>query len=151
VQAGATGLAADLKADDSTIKQPSSITKFTCLGNFFNGIGLDVVTNKLNLASLAQAAMGKICAELTTEWETLQSSARCGLSVTGVDTNFNLGLGAGSFCPNLSFGGGGDSLINAGTNTTGNTSWDTTGHTQIPDGYSFELIGKSTGVSTITQ
>lgn len=97
VQAGATGLAADLKADDATIHQPKSVTKFTCLGNFFNGVGLDVVTSKLNVASLAEAAMGKICSQLSSEWDSLQSSAHCGLSVTGLDTNFNLGLGAGSF------------------------------------------------------
>lgn len=151
VQAGATGLAADLKADDATIHQPKSVTKFTCLGNFFNGVGLDVVTNRLNVASLAEAAMGKICSQLSSEWDSLQSSAHCGLSVTGLDTNFNLGLGAGSFCPNLNFGGGGDSLINAGTNTTGNQSWDVTGQSQLPSGYSFEAIGSSTGISQVTQ
>ena len=151
VQAGATGLAADLKADDATIHQPKSVTKFTCLGNFFNGVGLDVVTSKLNVASLAEAAMGKICSQLSSEWDSLQSSAHCGLSVTGLDTNFNLGLGAGSFCPNLSFGGGGDSLINAGTNTTGSQSWDVSGQSQLPSGYSFEAIGSSTGISRVTQ
>ena len=151
VQAGATGLAADLKADDTTIHQPKSVTKFTCLGNFFNGVGLDVVTSKLNVASLAEAAMGKICSQLSSEWDSLQSSAHCGLSVTGLDTNFNLGLGAGSFCPNLSFGGGGDSLINAGTNTTGSQSWVVSGQSQLPSGYSFEAIGSSTGISRVTQ
>ncbi|AAW59677.1 hypothetical protein [Gluconobacter oxydans] len=151
VQAGATGLAADLKADDATIHQPKSVTKFTCLGNFFNGVGLDVVTSKLNVASLAEAAMGKICSQLSSEWDSLQSSAHCGLSVTGLDTNFNLGLGAGSFCPNLSFGGGGDSLINAGTNTTGNQSWVVSGQSQLPSGYSFDAIGSSTGISRVSQ
>jgi len=81
----------------------------------------------------------------------LQSSAHCGLSVTGLDTNFNLGLGAGSFCPNLSFGGGGDSLINAGTNTTGNQSWVVSGQSQLPSGYSFDAIGSSTGISRVSQ
>lgn len=151
VQAGATGLAADLKADDATIHQPKSVTKFTCLGNFFNGVGLDVISSKLNVASIADAAMGKICSQLSSEWDSMQSSSHCGLSVTGLDTNFNLGLGAGSFCPNLSFGGGGDSLINAGTNTTGNQSWDVSGQSQIPSGYSFEAIGSNTGISRVTQ
>ncbi|MFT8612414.1 MAG: hypothetical protein ABF727_07220, partial [Gluconobacter oxydans] len=151
VQAGATGLAADLKADDATIHQPKSVTKFTCLGNFFNGIGLDVVTNKVNLTALAEATMGKICSQLTSEWDSLQSAAHCGLSVTGLDTNFNLGLGVGSFCPNLSFGGGGDSLINAGTNTTGQQSWVVTGQSQLPSGYSFEAIGSNTGISQVSE
>lgn len=151
VQAAATGLAADLKADDATIHQPQSVTKFTCLGNFFNGTGLDVITSGLNVASIAQSTMGKICSELTSEWDSLQGAAQCGLSVTGLDTNFNLGLGAGSFCPTLNLGGGGDSLISAGTNTTGNSSWDVSGTTQLPDGYSLDLVGTSTGISTTSQ
>lgn len=151
VQAAATGLAADLKADDATIHQPQSVTKFTCLGNFFNGIGLDVITSGLNVASIAQSVMGKVCSELTSEWDSLQGTTQCGLSVTGLDTNFNLGLGAGSFCPTLNLGGGGDSLISAGTNNTGNTSWDVSGTTQLPDGYSLDLVGTSTGISTPSQ
>ncbi|WP_246402775.1 hypothetical protein [Gluconacetobacter dulcium] len=151
VQAAATGIAADLKADDATIHQPQSVTKFTCLGNFFNGIGLDVLTNGINIASIAQAAMGKVCSELTSEWESLQGAAQCGLSVTGLDTNFNLGLGAGSFCPTINVGGGGDNLLNAGMNASGNVSWDVSGRTQLPDGYSLALIGSSTGYSTVEQ
>ena len=152
VQAAATGLAADMKADDATIHQPESVTKFTCLGNFFNGVGLDVISN-LNIASIAQAAMGKICSAITTEWNNLQGAEQCGLTVTGFDTNFNLGLGAGSFCPALNFGGGGSSLISAGTNTTGSSNWDVNGGTQLPQGYSLDLLGQEsgTGMSTISQ
>lgn len=152
VQAAATGLAADMKADDATIHQPESVTKFTCLGNFFNGVGLDVISN-LNIGAIAQAAMGKICSAISTEWNNLQGAAQCGLTVTGFDTNFNLGLGAGSFCPALNFGGSGSSLISAGTNTTGSSSWDVAGGTQLPDGYSLDLLGQETptGMSTISQ
>lgn len=153
VQAAATGLAADMKADDATIHQPQSVTQFTCLGNFFNGVGLDVIASGLNIGSIAQAAMGKICSAVTTAWNNLEGAAQCGLTVTGFDTNFNLGLGAGSFCPALNFGGGGSSLISAGTNTTGSSSWDVPGGTQLPDGYSLDLLGQETGtgMSTITQ
>lgn len=153
VQAAATGLAADMKADDATIHQPQSVTQFTCLGNFFNGMGLDVIASGLNIGSIAQAAMGKICSDITTAWDNLQGAAQCGLTVTGFDTNFNLGLGAGSFCPAIDFGGGGNALISAGTNTSGNTSWDVSGATQLPDGYSLDLLGNEsgTGMSTITQ
>ncbi len=152
VQAAATGLAADMKADDATIHQPQSVTKFTCLGNFFNGLGLDVISN-LNIGSIAQAAMGKICSAITDEWNSLEGAAQCGLTVTGFDTNFNLGLGSGSFCPALNFGGGGSALISAGTNTTGNNSWDVSGTTQLPQGYSLDLLGQEsgTGMSTISQ
>ncbi len=153
VQAAATGLAADMKADDATIHQPQSVTQFTCLGNFFNGIGLDVIANGLSISSIAQAAMGKICSAVTTAWDNLQGAAQCGLTVTGFDTNFNLGLGAGSFCPALNFGGDGGALISAGTNTSGSSSWDIPGGTQLPDGYSLDLLGQETGtgMSTITQ
>lgn len=151
IQAAATGLAAQIKSDDATIKQPESVTKFTCLGNFFSGMGLDVLTSGLDIASIAQAAMGKICSELTSAWDSLQGTAQCGLSVTGLDNNFSLGLGSGSFCPSLSFGGGGDSLISSSTNTSGSTHWDTTGETQLPDGYSIEAVGSSSGISRVSQ
>lgn len=151
IQSAATGMAAQMSADDATIKLPKSVTKFTCLGNFFSGVGLDILTNGINIASIAQAAMGKICAELTSAWEDMEGAAQCGLTVTGLDTNFNLGLGAGSFCPSLNFGGGGDELISASTNTNGHSSWDVTGDTQLPDGYTLQLMGESTGISQITQ
>ena len=151
IQSAATGAAAQMKADDTTIHQPQSVTQFTCLGNFFNGAGLDVLTNGLNVASIAQATMGKVCSELTSVWQNLEGAAQCGLTVTGLDNNFDLGLGAGAFCPSLNFGGGGDALISTATNTSGDSSWDVTGDSQLPDGYSLQLAGTSSGISEITQ
>jgi hypothetical protein len=149
VQAAATGLAAQIKADNATITQPKSVSQFTCLGNFFHGIGLDVLTNGLNIAAIAQAAMGQVCSELTNAWTSVEGAAQCGLTVTGLDNNFNLGLGAGSFCPTLNFGGGGSALLTAGTSGSGNAKWDVGGMTQIPDGYS--LVGNSTGITLGSQ
>lgn len=152
VQASATGLAAAMKADDATIKQPQSVTKFTCLGNFFHGVGMDVLTGNLNVASIAQNVMGKVCQQLTDEWQNTIGSAQCGLTVTGINTNFNLGLGGlggGHFCPSLNIGGGGDTLINASTNTQGHSSWDAQGAQQMPTGY--QLIGSHTGISEASE
>ncbi|MBB2156638.1 hypothetical protein HLH33_10005 [Gluconacetobacter diazotrophicus] len=145
VQAANTGMAAQLKADNATIKQPASVSTFTCLGNFFNGVGLDVLTNGLNIASIAQAAMGEVCSALTTAWSTVEGTTQCGLTVTGLDANFNLGLGAGSFCPSLNFGGGGSTLLSSSTNGYGQTQWDVSGTTQLPDGYA--LVGNTTGLA----
>ncbi|GAB2295016.1 hypothetical protein Dimus_029204 [Dionaea muscipula] len=50
VQAAANGMTARMAADQATIQQPKSVTSLTCLGNFFNGIGLNLVTNLLNPA-----------------------------------------------------------------------------------------------------
>lgn len=154
VQAAATGKAAQIKTDDAMIQQPESVTKFTCLDGFFNGIGLDILTNGLNLAAIAQAAMGKVCMELTNVWLTLESAAQCGLNVSSFDDNFNLGLGLGAICPTLNFGGGGDQLINTGVNTNGKNSYtdnpntyDVNGSLQLPDGYSLGDASQAFGLT----
>lgn len=154
VQAAATGKAAQIKTDDAMIQKPESVTKFTCLGGFFNGIGLDILTGGLNVASIAQAAMGKICNELSDVWQSLESAGQCGLNVSSFDDNFNLGLGAGSICPTMNFGGGGDQLINSGVNTNGKNSYsdnpigyDINGSTQLPDGYSLGDVSKAFGLT----
>lgn len=146
VAAAANGVAQGLKADDQTIHQPDSVTKFTCLGNFFNGVGLNVLTD-LNPASIAQQVAGKICTALTDEWNSVTGVANCGLSITGINTNFGLGMGGGTFCPAISFGGGGGNLISATTNTSGSQNWDVVGGTQLPTGYSLDLLGKNTGLT----
>ena len=151
IQSAATGAAAQMKADDTTIHQPQSVMQFTCLGNFFNGVGLDVLSNGLDVASIAQATMGKVCSELTSVWQNLEGAAQCGLTGCGVANICDLGLGAGSFCPSLNFGGGGDALISTATNTSGNSSWDVTGDSQLPDGYSLQLMGPGSGISEISQ
>ncbi|CDG41026.1 hypothetical protein ASAP_2981 [Asaia bogorensis] len=149
VQAAADGMAGVIKADDTTIKQPQDITQFTCLGNFFNGVGLDVITSGLNPASIAQKVAGQFCSALTDKWNSLQGAAQCGLTVTGINTNFGAGLGTGSgtFCPAINVGGGGDTIVSASTNTSGQQSWGVEGSTQMPDGYAIASLGTSTGLS----
>ena len=67
-QAAASGLAARISADDQTIKPPKSVTALTCLDNFFNGVGLNVLTNLLDPTSLLNSVEGKICALATSAW-----------------------------------------------------------------------------------
>ena len=118
-QAAAAGLSARVGADDQTIKPPQSVTTLSCLDNFFNGVGLNVVTNLLNPGNLLQAVQGRICQAVTAEWQNIIGAAQCGLTVTGFNVGFG-GLGGGSFCPRLSFGGGGSTIgsINTGLNNT---------------------------------
>lgn len=120
-QAAAAGLSARFQADDQTIKQPRSVTTLSCLDNFFNGVGLNVLTNLLDPTSLLSSVEGKICAYATSAWQNAIGSAQCGLTVTGFNVGFG-GLGGGSFCPKLSFGGGGAALGSIGTSLGGGQS-----------------------------
>ena len=119
VQAAANGTSARIAADNQTIQQPPSVTTLTCLNNFFNGIGLDVVTNLLNPANLLQAVEGKICNAVQSTWNSFLSSARqCGLTLTGLNFGFG-GLGGGLSCPRLQFGGGGPAIGSIGIGAGG--------------------------------
>ena len=121
VQAAANGMAARIAADDASINPPQSVTKLSCLDNFFNGVGLNVITNLLNPGNLLQAVEGQLCQAVNTAWQDAIGSAQCGLTVTGFNMGFGLGLGGGTMCPKLSFGGGGPPLgsISTGATTPG--------------------------------
>ncbi len=133
-QAGAAGLAARMNADDQTIKAPQSVTKLTCLSNFFNGVGLNVLTNLLDPGSLLKSVEGQICSEVNSAWQQAIGSAQCGLTVTGFNIGFG-GLGGGTFCPKLTFGGGGSQIGSIGTGLNNNGSFYVNGQAQGPIGY----------------
>lgn len=118
-QAAAAGLSARIQADDQTIKQPRSVTTLSCLDNFFNGVGLNVLTNLLDPTSLLSSVEGKICAMATSAWQNAIGSAQCGITVTGFNVGFGTNLGGGSFCPKLSFGGGGAAIGSIGASLGG--------------------------------
>lgn len=120
-QAAASGLAARFAADDKTIKPPQSVTALSCLDNFFNGVGLNVITNLLDPTSLLDSVQGKICSAATSAWQSALGSIQCGLTLTGFDVGFG-GLGGGTFCPKLSFGGGGAALGSISTGLSAGTS-----------------------------
>ena len=134
-QAAASGLAARIAADNQTIKPPQSITTLSCLDNFFNGVGLNVITNLLDPGSLLDSVQGKICAAATQAWQNTIGSAQCGLTITGFNVGFG-GLGGGSFCPRLSFGGGGAAIGSVGTGlSAGSSGMYLTGAGMPPTGY----------------
>lgn len=109
----AAGLANTIAADDQTIKPPQSVTTLSCLGNFYNGAGLNVITNLLDPGSLLATIEGKICSTVQSTWNSYVGSVQCGLTITGFNVGFG-GLGGGNFCPKLSFGGGGSSIGSIG-------------------------------------
>jgi hypothetical protein len=124
-QAAASGMAATIQADNQSITQPSSVTQLSCLDNFFNGTGLNVITNLLDPTTLLNSVEGKICSAVRGAWQSTIGSLQCGLTVTG----FNMG----NFCPTLSFGGGGAPIGTVGANANGGLYIN--GQGQTPSGY----------------
>lgn len=134
-QAAAAGMAARVNADDQSIKPPQSVTQLTCLDNFFKGVGLNVLTNLLDPTSLLNAVEGKICSTVQSAWQSAIGSAQCGLTVTGFNIGFG-GLGGGTFCPKLTFGGGGAAIgsVGVGLGNNGGGLY-MNGKAQGPTGY----------------
>ena len=140
-QAAAAGMAAQISADDQSIKAPQSVTQLTCLSNFFNGVGLNVLTNLLDPSSLLKAVEGQICSTVQSAWQSAIGSAQCGLTVTGFNIGFG-GLGGGLLCPKLTFGGGGTAIGGIGTNIgSGSGGYYLNGQAQGPTGYSLPPSG----------
>jgi hypothetical protein len=136
-QAAANGMTARMAADQNTILQPKSVTSLTCLGNFFNGIGLNLVTNLLNPATLLQSVEGQLCSAVQSTWNSWLGSAQCGLTITGFNLGFG-GLGGGLSCPKLTFGGGGPPITTLGTgvgSTGSGTGLYINGNGMYPTGY----------------
>lgn len=133
-QAAADGAAARIAADDNDVAAPKSVTTLSCLGNFFSGTGLDVITNLLNPGNLLAAVEGKICAAVNQTWSNLIGSVQCGLTITGFDLGFG-GLGGGNFCPRLSFGGGGPTWASVGVGTNNGGGFLVNGTATVPSGY----------------
>jgi hypothetical protein len=132
-QAAAAGMAATFQADNQTITQPKSVTQLSCLSNFFNGTGLNVVTNLLNPTTLLQSVEGQLCSAANSAWQSTIGSLQCGLTVTGFNLGFG-GLGGGNLCPSLSFGGGGAPIGTISTGAGANGLY-IKGAGQTPTGY----------------
>ncbi len=107
-QAATNGMTSRIGADDKSINPPQSVKTMTCLDGFFNGVGLNLVTNLLNPANLLTAVEGQICNLVKSEWNSL--------TLTGFNLGFG-GLGGGLSCPTLSFGGGGPPIGSVSTGT----------------------------------
>ena len=143
-QASVNGLNSRIQADDSNINAPQSVTSLTCLDNFFNGVGLNLVTNLLNPANLLQAVEGKICNLVQQTWNSLLGRVQCGLTISGFNLGFS-GLGGGLSCPKLSFGAGGppNATIGVGIGSTGGGLY-INGAGTAPTGYSLPNIPQGT-------
>jgi hypothetical protein len=137
VQAAANGMTSRMAADNQTIAQPTSVTRMTCLNNFFNGVGLNLVTNLLNPTTLLQSVEGQLCSAVTSTWNSWLGQVQCGLTVTGFNFGFG-GLGGGLSCPKLTFGGSGPPLstigLGVGTSGSGNGLY-INGNGLTPPGY----------------
>jgi hypothetical protein len=131
-QSASNGAQARIAADNAQIQPPRSVTTLSCLDNFFNGTGLNLITSLLDPTKLLTAVEGQICAAVKAEWNSLTGGAQCGLTITGFNLGFG-GLGGGSFCPKLSFGGGGPPIGSVGL--SGNSGLNAAGSPTVPTGY----------------
>ncbi|MBN9560483.1 MAG: hypothetical protein J0H14_07095 [Alphaproteobacteria bacterium] len=144
VQASSNGMTSRVGADDTTINVPQSVTQLSCLGNFFNGVGLNLVTNLLNPGNLLQAVQGQICGLVQSTWNSLLGSAQCGLTISGFNMGFG-GLGGGMSCPKLSFGGGGPPIASVGLGAgSGGSGLYIPGSGMAPTGYTVPNVSPGT-------
>jgi len=143
-QTAANAAASRVSADDTDIPRPQSVKNFTCLDNFFNGAGLNVVVNLLNPTTLLNAVETQICNKLTSIWNSAIGKAQCGITLTGLKIGFLGGstLGGGLSCPKLSIGGGGPTLMSIGVGPSNSGQLQISGNAVAPTGYSItSLLG----------
>ncbi len=119
------------------------MTTLSCLDNFFNGVGLNLVTNLLNPATLLQSVEGQICSAVQQMWSSALGSAQCGLTITGFNLGFG-GIGGGLSCPSLSFGGGGPPIASVGLGSGSGSGLYIPGSGIAPSGYSISGIPPGT-------
>ncbi|MFT8802438.1 MAG: hypothetical protein ABF812_10660 [Gluconobacter cerinus] len=144
-QAAATAVNERVQANDAYEKQPDSVNGLSCLSNFFNGTGLNLITNGLDPAALLQAVEGQIggqvCQAAQAAWGNAMGSTQCGLSLSGVNLGLGFGSSSGLMCPSLSFGGGGPPIATAFAGTSsGTTDLYINGSPQLPTGYSLSNL-----------
>lgn len=140
-QTASNAAQARIAADDALIHPPKSVTTLSCLDNFFNGVGLNIVTSLLDPTKLLQSVEGQICSAVQQTWQSLLGGSQCGLTVTGFNIGFFGGLGSGSFCPKLSFGGGGPPIGGLGLGGNGNGGFYVNGAGTVPTGYALPTSG----------
>ncbi len=141
--ADAHAISATVAADNQTITAPQPVTQLTCLGNFFNGTGVNLITNLFSaqeFTNVLKSIEGQICASVNSAWQNATSSiGQCGITLSGFDlSGFNPNLGIGNFCPNLAFGGSGPTLggISGGIGGGSGTGLFVNGTDLLPSGYS---------------
>lgn len=135
-QAASNGIASEIAANAQIVQPPENVTQLSCLSSFFQGKGLNVITNLLNPGDLLNSIEGKICQAAESAYTDAIGNAQCGITITG----FNLGgfgtSGFGDFCPQLSLGGGGPDWASIGTSLNdGQSSLYMNGTPITPTGY----------------
>src|SRR5271170_3342716 len=75
-QSAANAATSRVSADDTDIPKPQSVKNFTCLDNFFNGAGLNVVINLLSPTTLLNAVESEICNKLSSIWNSTIGKAQ---------------------------------------------------------------------------
>lgn len=118
IQAGTDAIAEQIRIEEGTIKQPTSVRELTCLGSFFGG-GLSLLASLTDFSSLASELGGRLCTAVKSAWDATLGTASCGLTLTGYNLGF--GLGGGNLCGRLTIGGGGSVLGNFGVGAGGGT------------------------------
>ena len=119
IQAGQDAVVEQIRLEETTIKQPTSVRDLTCLGNFFGG-GLNLLTSLTDFGALANQFSGQICSAIRSAWDATLGSVNCGLMVTGPQLGFGM-PGGGNLCGRLNIGGGGNVLANFGVGAGGGT------------------------------
>lgn len=142
VTADTQAIGATIAADNKTITAPQPITQLTCLSSFFNGSGVNLITNLFSaqeFTNVLHSIEGQICASVNSAWQNAISNVgQCGIALTGFNlSGFNPNLGFGNFCPSLHFGGGGATIggISAGIGGSNGTGLFVNGTTMLPAGY----------------
>ena len=138
-QAAADAVNGRIKANNAYEKQPESVSGLSCLDKFFNGTGLNLLTNIANPAALINEVVGQvegeICSAAQSEWNnTVGAAQQCGLSLNGVNVGLGLSGGNGLMCPSLNFGGNGPQLA-AGSLGNGDSNGYVRGEPRLPTGY----------------
>lgn len=131
IQAGQDAVIEQIRLEETTIKQPTSVREMTCLGNFF-GTGLNLLSNLTDFGALAGQFSGQLCSAVRSAWDAALGSANCGLMVTGPQLGFGM-PGGGNLCGRLNIGGGGNVLGNFGVGMGGGTY--AAPATVVPTGY----------------
>lgn len=139
-QAASNAAVTRITNGDNNIKQPNSVKNLTCLTNFFNGVGLNVVTSLLDPVAIFNAIVTQICTALASEWKKILGTANCGITLTSFKLGFLGGLGSGLVCPKLSFGGGGPPIGTLGIGVSNNTKNYVAGQTVRPTNYSLSKM-----------
>jgi len=143
-QAAQNAINNTVQANDAYEAQPDSVGALSCLNNFFNGTGLNLITSGLDPAALLSAVEGEagnqLCSAVQSAWGNAMGGVQCGLSITGINLGLGFGSSSGVMCPTLSFGGGGPPIANSSIGTSTSNNLYINGSAELPTGYTGSVL-----------